>query len=103
MFWGAPGERTGVGVAGGAVSAISPIAAPVWMFLWGAGFALSGYAVLAAALACILTVPCLGFLAGWPIAFMAVPAGAMVLERLQGPVRAALRGDATRYRWRVEP
>jgi glycerol-3-phosphate acyltransferase PlsY len=100
MFWGTPGAHSGVAVAGGAVSAITPIAAPVWVFLWGAVFAASGYAALAMAAACILTVPVLGVLAGWPIAFMAVPAGAMVLERLREPVRTALRGGATRYRWR---
>jgi glycerol-3-phosphate acyltransferase PlsY len=100
MCWGEPGARTGVAVAGGAASAITPIAAPVWAFLWGVVFAVSGYAAPAAAAACILTVPALGVLAGWPIAFMAVPAGAMVLERLREPVRRALRGEGTRYRWR---
>jgi len=103
VFWGEPGKATGVAVAGGAVTAISPIAAPVWLFLWGAVFAGSGYAVLATAAACILAVPALGILAGWPIAFMAVPAGAMVLERLREPVREVLKGEAQRYRWRVEP
>jgi hypothetical protein len=34
---------------------------------------------------------------------MAVPAGAMVLERLREPVREVLKGEAQRYRWRVEP
>ena len=100
MFWGVPGAQPGVAVAGGAVSAITPIAAPLWLFLWAAVFAASGYTVLAVAAACVLTVPGLGFLAGWPIAFMAVPAGAMVLERLRGPVRSILRGEGTRYRWR---
>jgi glycerol-3-phosphate acyltransferase PlsY len=100
LFWGTPGAQTGVAVAGGAVSAISPIAGPVWVLLWGMVFAASGYAVPAMAAACILTVPVLGFLAGWPIAFMAVPAGAMVLERLREPVRAVFRGGGTRYRWR---
>jgi glycerol-3-phosphate acyltransferase PlsY len=100
MFWGEPGAEPGVAVAGGAVTAISPVAAPVWLFLWGAVFATTGYTILAAAAACILTVPVLGVLAGWPIAFMAVPAGAMVLERLREPVRQVLRGAGTRYRWR---
>ncbi len=102
-LWGEPGRESGVAVAGGAATAISPIAAPLWAFLWGAAFALSGYATLAVALACLLVVPALGLMAGWPIAFMVVPAGAMVLERLRDAVRRVLRGEEARYRWRVEP
>jgi len=100
MFWGEPGAESGVAVAGGAVTAVTPIAAPVWVVLWGIVFAASGYPILAIAAACLFTVPCLGVIAGWPIAFMAVPAGAMVLERLREPVRSVLRGQGTRYRWR---
>jgi len=100
LFWGEPGAEPGVAVAGGAVTAISPLAAPLWLFVWSAVFAASGYTVLSHAVACILTVPALGVFAGWPIAFMAVPPGAMVLERLREPVRRILRGEGTRYRWR---
>lgn len=103
IVWGEPGREAGVAVAGGAVSAISPIAGPLWVVAWGAVFAASGYATLATAAACILVVPALGLAAGWPIAFMAVPAGAMVLERLREGVRSVLRGEESRYRWRVEP
>ena len=103
VLWGVPGREPGVAVAGGAVTAISPIAAPLWAFVWGVVFAATGYATLATAVACLLAVPALGLLAGWPIAFMAVPAGAMVLERLREGVRRVLRGDESRYRWRVEP
>lgn len=103
--WPPLAERTGhrgTAVALGALTIITPIAAPLWGVFWGLGFVASGYATLGYVAGALLLAPALGFIAGWPIAAMALPLCVLLLERLRSPLGEVLRGTALKHHWRGE-
>jgi glycerol-3-phosphate acyltransferase PlsY len=97
------GERgnTGLAVAAGAISVISPIAIPVWAFLWALTFVISGYQPVASATATVFFAPLLGWIAGWPLGLMSLPVCAMILDRLRPALRRVLLGTEPRHIWRA--
>jgi glycerol-3-phosphate acyltransferase PlsY len=99
-FWGEPGKHAGTAVLVGALAAISPLAAPLWLALWGLAFVFTGYVQASCLAATALILPAIGLGAGWPLALFALPATGMVLSRL-GPVWATWRrGEEPKYLWR---
>jgi glycerol-3-phosphate acyltransferase PlsY len=96
---GRTGER-GLATAAGALTAITPIGVPLWGVIWAVVFVASGYNSLAVALASLLVVPAIGLVAGWPLALLALPLAAMVLERMRAALRRCLLGTEQKYLWR---
>jgi glycerol-3-phosphate acyltransferase PlsY len=99
-LFGAERGHRGTAVALGALTAVTPIAAPLWAVLWGLGFVASGYAAAGFAAGAVLLPVALGFLAGWPMALMALPVCVLLGERLRQPLREALAGRAPKHHWR---
>lgn len=91
--------RSGQWAMLGAITEITPVAPPVWAVLWGIGFVASGYFAIGKAVANALLPLLLGFLAGGPLGWIALPGCAMVLERSREAVRAARRGEEPKHYW----
>jgi glycerol-3-phosphate acyltransferase PlsY len=94
--------RRGTAVAVGVLTAITPIAAPLWAVLWGLGFVISGYVTVGYVVAAALLPVAVGLTAGWPIALMGLPSCALLYERLREPLREVLFGLARKHDWRGE-
>ena len=92
----------GLLIAGGAVSAITPLTVPFWVFLWAIGFVATGYTAAGGLLATVLLPIALGLTAGWPFAIMTVPAWVLVLQRLAPDARRVLLGAEPKYHWRSD-
>lgn len=90
----------GTAVALGALTAVTPIAAPLWGVFWGLGFVASGYPAAGFVGGAVMLPVALGFVAGWPMALTALPVCALLCERLRQPLREALAGRAAKHHWR---
>ena len=91
--------RSGQWVLLGAIADVTPVAPPLWAVLWGIGFVASGYFTIGKAVATALLPPVLGFVAGWPLGWIALPGCAMVLERSREAVRRAQSGEEPKHYW----
>jgi glycerol-3-phosphate acyltransferase PlsY len=103
--WPAFGKDIGRGgqwVLLGAIAEVTPVAPPIWAVLWGVGFVASGYFTIAKAAATALLPPVLGFVAGGPLGWIALPGCAMVLERSREAVRQARAGGEPKHHWNSE-
>jgi len=103
--WPAFGNETGrpgVAAAGGAITALTPVAPFVWLVLWAVGFTASGFLTLALVVATALFAPALGFVAGWPLGLIALPACVMVLERQRAALSRVRAGVESKHHWRTE-
>ena len=99
-FWSEPGRSAGTAVLVGALTAITPLAAPLWAALWGLAFVITGYVQASSLAATALILPAIGLSAGWPLALFSLPPTGMVLSRL-GPMWASWRrGEEPKYLWR---
>ena len=99
-FWTSERDERGLAVAAGALTLVTPIAAPVWAVLWAIGYVASGYLTAGSAFATLLFPLATGFLAGWPFALVSLPVCVMVLERHRVAVRRMLAGLEPRHYWR---
>lgn len=99
-LFGAGRGLRGAAVALGALTAITPIAAPLWGIGWGLGFVVSGYPAVGQVAATVVLPVALGVSAGWPMALMSLPACALLFERLRDPLREVLLGTAPKHHWR---
>ena len=98
----APRGDAGLVTAAAALSAVTPLAVPVWCVLWAAAYVASGYLALGSAAATLLLPPVLGFVAGWPFAWVVLPACLLVLERHRREMRRILLGTESKHYWRNE-
>lgn len=87
--------RLGLAAAGGAMTIVTPLAPVLWGILWGLGFVATGYRVVGRLVALVLFWAFLGFVAGWPVGLIALPASVMIL--------AKSRDDFLRWRLGHEP
>lgn len=92
----------GLATAAGALSALTPIAVPVWGLLWGLGYVASGYIVVGTLAATILVAPAVGFVAGWGFGLAMIPACVLILIRHREKVRRLLLGTEPRHYWRAK-
>lgn len=91
--------RSGQWALLGAIARITPVAPPLWAVLWGIGFVASGYFAIGRAVANVLLPPVLGFVAGGPLGWIALPGCIMVLERGREAVRRARAGEEPKHHW----
>ena len=91
--------RSGQWALLGALAEVTPVAPPLWAVLWGIGFVVSGYFAIGRAVATALLPPLLGFVAGGPLGWIALPGCVMVLERSRELVRRAWAGDEPKHYW----
>jgi len=91
--------RSGQWVLLGAIAEVTPVAPPIWAVLWGVGFVASGYFAIGKAVATLLLPPVLGFVAGWPLGWIALPGCAMVVERSRNTIREARAGGEPKHHW----
>ena len=82
-----------------AIAEVTPVAPPLWAVCWGLGFVASGYFAVGKAVATALLPPFLGFVAGGPLGWIALPGCAMVLERSRDVVRRARAGEEPKHYW----
>ncbi len=87
-------------VAAGAITMITPLALPLWGFLWALGFVVSGYRAAGTLVATALLPFALGISAGWPFALIVAPAWLLILIRLRPEARRVLLGVEQKYHWR---
>jgi len=90
----------GLAAAAGALSAITPLAVPLWGVVWGIGYAVSGYIVVGTIAATAILPPLLGLVAGWAYGGAALPACLLVLLRQREKVRKLLLGAEPKHYWR---
>lgn len=98
----APRGNAGLATAAGALSAVTPLAVPLWGVLWAAAYVASGYVALGSLAATFFLPLALGFVAGWPFALAALPACLLVLERHRAHLRRILLGTESKHHWREE-
>jgi glycerol-3-phosphate acyltransferase PlsY len=101
--WPAVGKETGrlgLWAAAGAMTALTPVAPLVWGVLWAIGFVASGYLVAGRLLALVFFSLALGFVAGWPLGLISLPACVMVLERSRADFGRVVRGEEAKHHWR---
>ena len=91
--------RSGLWTFMGALSAITPMALPVWAVLWALAFVASGYKALGMAVSLAVLPFVLGFVAGWPLGWMAVPGGLLVLDRYRDALRRIRAGEEPKHHW----
>ncbi len=92
----------GLMIGAGAVTMITPLALPLWAFLWALGFVVSGYRAAGTVVATALLPFAIGISAGWPFAFIIAPAWLLVLLRLAPEARRVLLGVEPKYHWRAD-
>ena len=93
--------RPGLATAGGAMTALTPVAPFIWAVLWAVGFTATGFLTVACAIATALFGPALGWFAGWPLGLIALPSCLMLLERQRAALRRVLRGEEPKHHWRI--
>jgi glycerol-3-phosphate acyltransferase PlsY len=98
--FGREAGRTGLWTLLGALSALTPIAAAVWVVLWALAFVATGYKALGMALSLALLPFLLGFIAGWPLGWIALPGCFMVLERGRGALQRIRAGEEPKHHWK---
>ena len=92
--------RSGQWALLGAIAVVTPVAPPLWAVLWGIGFVASGYFAIGRAVATAALPPLLGFVAGGPLGWIALPGCVMVLERSRELVRRARAGGEPKHHWK---
>lgn len=100
--WPAMGReigRSGQWALLGALAWVSPVGPPIWLAGWALGFVVSGYKAIGNALGTALVPPLLGFVAGGPIGWIALPGCIMVLERSREVIRRARDGAEPKHYW----
>jgi glycerol-3-phosphate acyltransferase PlsY len=90
----------GLAAAAGALSAITPLAVPVWGVVWGIGYAVSGYIVMGTIAATAILPLLLGLVAGWAYGGAALPVCLLVLLRQREKIRRLLLGAEPKHYWR---
>jgi len=90
----------GLAAAAGALSAITPLAVPLWGVVWGIGYAVSGYIVVGTIAATAILPLLLGLFAGWAYGGAALPVCLLVLLRQREKVRRLLLGAEPKHYWR---
>ena len=91
--------RSGLWVLLGALSGLTPVALPVWVVLCAISFVASGYKALAVAVSLALLPFALGFIAGWPLGWLAVPGCLLVIERYHDALRRIRAGEEPKHHW----
>ncbi len=91
--------RSGQWALLGAIAEVTPVAPVLWAVLWGIGFVASGYLTIGKAVATALLPPLLGFVAGGPLGWIALPGCVMVLERSREAIRQARAGGESKHYW----
>jgi len=86
----------------GAIGIITPVAPPIWVVLWAIGFVASGYLAVGRMAAAVLLPLALGFVAGWPLGLIAIPACVMLLDRGRADLRRIRAGEEPKHYWRGE-
>ena len=94
--------RLGLWTAGGAMTALTPVTPVVFGVLWGLGFVASGYLTVGRVVGLALFWAALGFVAGWPLGLIALPACVMVLERSRADLEQVRRGTDAKHHWRED-
>lgn len=94
--------RLGLAVAGGAMTALTPIAPVLWGLLWGVGFVLTGYRVVGRLVALVLFWIVLGVIAGWPLGFISMAPSFMILTTSRGELARLRLGQEPKHHWRAD-
>ena len=92
--------RLGLAAAGGAMTALTPIAPIIWGMLWGVGFVASGYRVLGRIVAVCLFWVVMGLVAGWPVGLLSLPASIMILAKSNDDIGHLRAGRDTKHHWK---
>lgn len=102
--WPPTGARPGLGlaVAAGAVTVVTPIAVPLWLFGYGIGYVAAGYPAVGRMVATLLLPISTGIVAGWTFGLALVPCCVMVLDRERPALRRVLLGTEPKHLWRRE-
>ena len=90
----------GLAAAAGAMSAITPLAVPLWGVVWGIGYASSGYIVMGTIVATALLPLLVGVFAGWAYGGAALPVCLLILLRQHEKIRRLLLGAEPKHYWR---
>ena len=101
MFGSAQGSK-GLWAAGGALSAITPLAVPVGAVLWAIGFVGSGYRSAGIVAAIVLLPVALGATAGWSFGLMAIPVCVLCFERQRADLARLMAGTEPKHHWRPD-
>lgn len=99
-LWTPHTPSSGLSVAAGALSVITPVAVPLWAMAWGLVYVTSGYTALGLVLATAVLPPLLGIFAGWGFGIGAIGPCLLLLDRQKDGLRRVLRGEAPRHYWR---
>jgi glycerol-3-phosphate acyltransferase PlsY len=91
--------RLGLAAAGGAMTALTPLAPIIWGFLWGIGFVASGYRVMGRIVALVLFWALLGLVGGWPIGMVAIPVSIMILAKSNDDIGHLRAGREPKHHW----
>ena len=94
------GGRLGLAAAGGAMTALTPIAPIVWGILWGLGFVITGYRIVGRVVALCAFGIMLGVVAGWPLGLVSLPACAMILVKSRDDIVKYRLGHEPKHHWR---
>jgi glycerol-3-phosphate acyltransferase PlsY len=99
--WPLRGEagRSGQWAFLGAMTALTPMALPIWGALWAIGFVATGYLAMGRVAAAALLPLLLGFIAGWPIGGIALAGCVMILERNREVIRRVRAGEEPKHHW----
>jgi glycerol-3-phosphate acyltransferase PlsY len=100
---GAPLGETGLAVAAGALTMVTPLAAPCWAFSGALAYVASGYPAVGRAAGAALLPLTAGFIGGWAFGLATVPCCLLLLERERDALRRVLLGTAPKHVWRSEP
>jgi glycerol-3-phosphate acyltransferase PlsY len=100
-LWGGDAKGQGLFVAGGALSAMTPLSVPLWAILWAIGFVSSGYRTWGTITGVVLLPVGVGFLAGWSFGLMIVPVCLLILDRYRGGVARLIDGAEPKHHWRT--
>jgi glycerol-3-phosphate acyltransferase PlsY len=99
-IWNRESGRLGLAAAGGAMTALTPVAPLVWGVLWGVGFVATGYRTVGRVAALALFWVGLGLVAGWPIGLVSLPACFMILAKSRDDLKRLKLGVEPKHHWR---
>jgi glycerol-3-phosphate acyltransferase PlsY len=99
-LWTSPRDERGLAVAAGALTLVTPIAAPAWVVVWAIGYVASGYLPVGTAAATVLLPVVIGYVAGWPFGLVVLPVSLLILERHRDVLKRILAGREEKHYWR---